>query len=183
MRRRGAPVSVGLGGGLGLAMSIPPLLFFQRPMLLNTPLEYRPVAGLTRPQLLAELLLRLPLNVALFEETAFRGLLYSSLRARFGAPLSLAVSAAVFAGWHFHMSTITAGQTNLLSAARLPRFLLPHVNLLTVLGSMLSTGVAGVGFGLLREASGNLAGPIIAHWLVDGIMIASLWRSRPKPDE
>jgi membrane protease YdiL (CAAX protease family) len=36
-----------------------------------------------------------------------------------------------------------------------------------------------VAFGLVRERTGNLAGSIVAHWLVDGIMIYSLWRGRP----
>ena len=37
------------------------------------------------------------------------------------------------------------------------------------------TGLAGVAFCLLRERTDNLAGPIIAHWLADGLMIATLW--------
>jgi membrane protease YdiL (CAAX protease family) len=45
---------------------------------------------------------------------------------------------------------------------------------------MLTTGVAGVAFGMLRERTGNLAGPIVAHWVVDGLMITLLWLRRPR---
>ena len=73
----------------------------------------------------------------------------------------------------------SAAQTNLSEVARLPRLLRPYVQPIAIVGAMLTTGVGGLVFGVLRERSGNLAGPMLAHWIVDGLMIAALWRRRP----
>lgn len=179
LRRKGLANSV-LGGVLaGLGLSVPPLIFFYRPILLDTPLEYGPIHGMSRRELLQDLFVGVPVNIALLEELLFRGLIFSALR-RSRSPLqSLASASAAFAGWHFSVTYTTAAQTNLATAARLPAFLKPFVQPLAVLGGMLSTGLAGVAFGLVRERTGNLAGSVIAHWLVDGIMIYALWRGRP----
>jgi membrane protease YdiL (CAAX protease family) len=151
-------------------------VFFYRPVLLDTPLEYGPIAGLSRRELVRELFLDMPIGIAVLEEMAFRGLLYSAVRERGPAWQAIAWSGAAFAGWHFTVTATSARQSNLVEAARLPDFLRPYTLPLAVLGGMLSTGIAGALFGLLRERTGNLAGPIAAHWAVDGLMIYALWR-------
>ncbi|HEX8598750.1 MAG TPA: CPBP family intramembrane glutamic endopeptidase [Chloroflexia bacterium] len=177
--RRGLAKSV-LGGTLvGLGLSIPPLIFFYRPILLDTPLEYGPIHGMSRCQLVQDLLVGVPVNISLLEELLFRGLIFSALRRNHSLAVSLAGASAAFAGWHFSVTYTTAAQTNLATAARLPAFLKPFVQPLAVIGGMLTTGLAGVAFGLVRHRTGNLAGPIVAHWLVDSIMIYALWRGRP----
>lgn len=171
--------SSALGGlGVGAALSVIPLIFFKKPILLDTPLEYGPITSMTRRELLEDVLLRVPVSIALTEELAFRGLLYSSLRRHFSAKTAIIASAAAFAGWHFTVTITSATQTNMRSAVRLPRLLQPFILPIAVLGGMISTGLAGAAFGLLREKSGNLVGPVIAHWLVDGLMIAALWRAK-----
>lgn len=186
-RRRGGLKAIGLKGNrlgrsllggavLGGALSVLPLIFFHRSMLLDRPLEYGPVVGLTRRELLTEVLVRLPVGVAGLEEVAFRGLLYDALRREMPAPTAMAISSAAFAGWHITVTATTTAQTNLAGSARLPDFLKPHLQPLAVLGGMLSTGLAGATFAFLRERTGNLAGAMLAHWLVDSIMIVSLWR-------
>jgi uncharacterized protein len=180
LRRQGLWRSLLRGAGLGLALSGPPLFFFYRPLLLDTPLEYGPIARLTRRELLMDVLVRVPTGIALLEELAFRGLLYAALRRHLPAAWAIAGSSAAFAGWHLAVTATSAAQTNLSEAARLPRFLSPYVQPIAVAGGMLTTGLAGVAFGLLRERTGNLAGPILAHWIVDGLMIAALWVRRPQ---
>ena len=137
-------------------------------------------SNLTRRELAHELFVRLPVGVAFLEELAFRGLLYTSLRRRFSSAQSITWSALAFAGWHFAVTYTSAAQTNLNDAARLPGFLRPFVQPIAVLGGMLTTGLAGAGFALLRERTGNLAGPIVAHWVVDGVMVAAIWSRRRK---
>ncbi len=172
-----------LGGvGLGLALSAPPLFFFWRPILLDTPMEYGPIQGLTRRALLKNLLVDTPIGIAVLEELAFRGLLQDALHKQVGSKWAVIGSALGFAGWHLTVTATSAAQTNIATAARLPRFLRPHTQPIAVLGGMLTTGVAGLLFGALRERTGNLAGSIVAHWLVDSIMIAALWLRRPKRD-
>jgi membrane protease YdiL (CAAX protease family) len=168
------------GMGLGLALSVPPLFFFYRPILLDTPLEYGPISNLTRRELLLELFIRLPIGVAVLEELAFRGLLYAAVRRQLSPALAIGINAAAFAGWHFAVTATSAAQSNLAGAARLPGPLRPYIQPLAVLGGMLSTGIAGSLFALLRERTGNLTGPILAHWIVDALMVAALWRGRPR---
>lgn len=176
--RQGLGKSLGLGLALGLGLSGPPLLFFYSPVLLDTPLEYGPVSGMSRQALLEDLFVRLPVGVALVEELAFRGLLYGLLRKHHSSRVAILWSAAAFAGWHIAVTARSASQTN-LTDAKLPGFLRPYIQPLSVVGGMLSTGIAGALFGLIREYTGNLAGPIVAHWLVDGLMVAALWLRPP----
>ncbi len=179
LHRQGSGKSLLAGAGLGTALSLPPLFFFWRPVLLDTPLEYGPITRLTRRELLKDVLLDVPISIALLEELAFRGLLYSSLRRTLSAKASIISSAAAFAGWHFAVTTTAAAESNLGTAAKLPRVLKPYVLPLAVAGGMLTTGVAGLLLGTLRERTDNLVGPILAHWIVDGAMIAALWLRRP----
>jgi membrane protease YdiL (CAAX protease family) len=180
LRREGLLGSVLGGVGVGVALSAPPLLFFFRPFLLDTPLEYGPIARMTREEMLKDVLFSVPVGIALTEELAHRGLLYSALEDLGGTKLAVLGSAAAFAGWHISVTAASAAESNLSDSMRLPDFLRPHLQPLAVLGGMLSTGFAGLLFGLLRARTGSLAGPVIAHWLVDAIMIAALWARRPQ---
>jgi membrane protease YdiL (CAAX protease family) len=171
------PTSVLLGLGAGGLLSIVPLVFFHNPILLDTPLEYGPVAKMTRRELREDIVLRVSVNIAFMEELAFRGLLYDSFRARFSDRAAMIGSAAAFALWHFAVTYATTQQTNMAETARLPRFLQSFIQPIAVLGGMLTTGIAGLAFAYLRKRTGNLAAPIAAHWLADSLMIASLWRS------
>lgn len=180
LKRQGSGKSLVAGAGLGTLLSVPPLFFFYKPILLDTPLEYGPISSLTRQELLKDVLVDVPISIALLEELAFRGLLYSALRRTLSAKASVIISALGFAGWHFAVTATSAAESNLATAARLPRVLRPYVQPLAVAGGMLTTGVAGLIFGTLRERTGNLAGPILAHWIVDGVMIVALWLRRPR---
>ena len=179
IRARGLVRSTGEGITSGIGLSILPLLFFRRPVLLDTPLEYGPVAKMTRRELLEDLLLRVPIGIALFEELAFRGLLYSALRRSYSIKTSVLWSAAAFAAWHLAVTYTSAMQTNIADTLRVPErarlVVRPLVVPAAVAGGMVTTGFAGIIFALLRERTHNLLGPILAHWIVDALMIAALW--------
>jgi membrane protease YdiL (CAAX protease family) len=179
LRGRGLVRSIGEGITSGIGLSILPLIFFRRPVLLDTPLEYGPITKLTRREMLEDVLLRVPVSIALFEELAFRGLLYSSLRRSYSVKASVLWSAAAFAAWHLAVTYTSAVQTNIADTLRVPERARPVVTPLVipaaVAGGMVTTGVAGIVFALLRERTRNLTGPILAHWIVDGLMIAALW--------
>ena len=179
LRREGLVRSVLGGVGLGTLLSGPPLFFFYKPLLLDTPLEYGPISQMTRRELLKDVFIDTPIGIAVLEELAFRGVLFSSLRTHLPAKWAVIGSSAGFAAWHLTVTATSAAQSNLSAAARLPAFLRRFVVPLAVMGGMLTTGVAGVMFAWLRERTGNLAGPIVAHWIVDGVMIAALWLRRP----
>jgi membrane protease YdiL (CAAX protease family) len=180
LTQKGLGSSALLGLGAGGLLSIIPLIFFHQPVLLDTPLEYGPVAKMTRRELLEDITLRVSVNIAFLEELAFRGLLYDSLRVRFSERAAIIGSATTFACWHFAVTYATTRQTNMMEAARLPSFLRPFIQPIAVLGAMLTTGIAGLAFAYLRKRTGNLAAPIAAHWLTDSLIIASLWSSARK---
>jgi membrane protease YdiL (CAAX protease family) len=179
LRASGLARSLGEGITSGIGLSILPLLFFRRPVLLDTPLEYGPVAKMTRRELLEDVFLRMPVGIALFEELAFRGLLYTAIRRSYSVQASVLWSAAAFAAWHLAVTYTSALQTNIADTLRVPESARPIVKPLVVpaavAGGMLTTGVAGIIFALLRERTRNLSGPILAHWIVDALMIAALW--------
>ncbi len=171
-----------LGGlAVGVGLSAVPLFLIYRPILLDAPLEYGPISKMTRRELLRDLMWGVPVGIALFEELIFRGLLYSALERGRSPQFAVAGSAAAFAGWHFAVTYTSAAQSNIAGAAQLPRPLKPFVQPLAVLGGVLSTGLAGVAFGLLRRRTGNLAGPILAHYLVDSLLIVAI-RRRSTPE-
>src|SRR5207249_3734903 len=67
-RRAGWPRAVIGGLLLGLGLAAPPLLFFARPFLLDAPLEYGPIGGLSPGAFRRRVLFDLPVGVALMEE-------------------------------------------------------------------------------------------------------------------
>jgi membrane protease YdiL (CAAX protease family) len=178
VQRAGWPVAVGGGVILGGVLAAPALVFFARPLVLDSPLEYAPIRGLSRRAFWLRVLVELPVGVALFEEVLFRGLLWEAWARAASEPVAWVASSAVFAGWHCAVGVDTMRRTNIAAAATpLPRPLRRHAHTLGVLGGMLSTGVAGVLLGGLRiRARGNLLGPALAHWIADALIVAALRR-------
>ena len=74
---QGAGSRRALLGGLaaGAALAGPPLLFFARPMVLDTPLEYGAITDLSPAAFRRHIFRDLALGVALNEELLFRGML------------------------------------------------------------------------------------------------------------
>ena len=122
LQRKGLGKSLAGGVGMGLALSAPPLFFFHKPLVLDSPLEYGPIAIRTRRQVLTDILVWTPVGTAILEELGFRGLLYSALRRRFSAKATIALSSLAFAGWHYKVTATSVAQSNLTDTARLPRF-------------------------------------------------------------
>jgi membrane protease YdiL (CAAX protease family) len=180
VQRAGWPLALGGGLVLGGVLAAPALIFFARPLVLNSPLEYGPIRGLSRRAFWVRVLIELPVGVAVFEELLFRGLLWEAWARAASEPVAWTASSAAFAGWHCAVGVDTMRRTNIGAAATpLPRPLRRHANTLGVLGGMISTGVAGLLLGWLRiRARGNLLGPALAHWIADALLVAALRRGR-----
>jgi membrane protease YdiL (CAAX protease family) len=104
---------------------------------------------------------------ALSEEIAFRGLLQGRLRAAFGPRAAILISALAFAAWHAVVNARTLMEVNLGQYSGLAG--------LAYLGQGMAVLVGGLAFGLLRERSDNLAGCVLAHWIVDVLLIGGLY--------
>jgi membrane protease YdiL (CAAX protease family) len=93
----------------------------------------------------------LPVDTVISEELAFCGVLQAELRRLLPMYPAILLTALVFALWHV---VITLGETS------------PSEPLL-VLGKLAGIGAFGLGFGVLREKTGNLLGGAIVHWTSD----------------
>jgi membrane protease YdiL (CAAX protease family) len=68
----------------------------------------------------------------------------------------------LFAAWHLAVWGWTLERVTLTPA-------LPVV--LTYPAGLLILGIAGLLFSWLRQATGHLAGPIVAHWVIDVVLV------------
>lgn len=116
-------------------------------------------------------LVAVPLATVLFEEVAFRGVVWGLVAQDRGALWAAGVSSALFGLWHAVPSR-TAGTA---SRARV---------LLTALGTVAFTALAGLVLAGLRAAGGGLLAPIGLHWATNGLGVlasATAWAIDRKP--
>jgi len=117
--------------------------------------------------------LAVPLGTVVFEEVAFRGVLWGLLEVAHGPAWATGVSAVLFGAWHVLPAVDGARQgspTGQVARAHLVR---------QVVGTVAFTALAGVVFGLLRSQSGSLLAPTLLHWATNGLGVvaaALAWR-------
>jgi membrane protease YdiL (CAAX protease family) len=119
----------------------------------------------------------IPLGTVLFEEVAFRGVLWGLLRRRHGTWVATSVSSALFGLWHVLPSLGLAASDQALGNT-VGRGTSGQA--LTVVGTVLFTGLAGVVFCELRRRSGSLLAPAGLHWATNGLGVlaaAAIWAS------
>ncbi len=118
---------------------------------------------------LATALLAVPLGTVVFEEVAFRGVLWGLLAHDHGAGWATAISSVLFGVWHV-LPALAAARTNAALRAVRQSVLLP------VLGTVLFTAAAGVVFAELRRRTGSLVAPAGLHWATNGLgVLAAAW--------
>ncbi len=105
----------------------------------------------------------------LLEEVVFRGVMLALLMQEFSTLSSVLISSMLFGFWHIlpaYTSVVTNASLNLKKKPTLP----------VVASTVFLTFLAGIGFALLRIASGSLIAPILAHYAANsGGLIASWW--------
>jgi uncharacterized protein len=141
------------GAGLGAALAVPVFIVALIPRTRRLVADER-VRGIEGATLLYRVLIRVPVGTALLEETAFRGVLYGAWLPH-GAAIAAIGSAIPFGLWHLSPTV------NLVEANR------PEAGARRTTGAVLAavglTGLAGLGFGALRTASGTLGLPLGLH--------------------
>lgn len=125
--------------------------------------------------------LSVPLGTVVFEEVAFRGVLWALVEDRAGAAWATAVTALLFGLWHV-LPALDLARTNNAVAGSGRRTRLA----VAVVGTVAFTAAAGVLFAELRRRSGSLLAPMLLHWATNaaGVLGSALvWaisrRSRP----
>ena len=154
--------SVGWGALAGCLMALPALVFFAFPVLAPSPVRYEPYAGLSLGSFVMVALVRPLFDTAIFEETLFRGVIQAHGIRLLGVSRGIAITCILFTLWHGAVTYSTIGHTNLASAA-------VPVSLLAVSAALPLAG-AGLVFSLIRHLTGNLAGCVAAHWVVNSLM-------------
>jgi CAAX protease family protein len=155
--RLGCGLAAGAGAGWLLAAALPatrPLLGDQR------------IAGLDGRAVAYQALVRIPIGTALWEETAFRGVLQAALRRVLPGPAAILVTSGVFGAWHIR-PTMTALQVNGLAGDR-------RRAVAGTCAGVAGTAAGGVLLSWLRAHSGRLAAPVLLHAAVNsGALIAA----------
>ena len=168
---RGALVGLGAAGVVAIVYAAALAVPLTRRAFRDTRYRLGPGAALYTS------LVAIPLGTVIFEEVAFRGVLWGLLARDFGPFAATAASAGLFGLWHVLPATdLTRAHTSAqgLTAAGHRRAVL------TVLATIAFTSVAGVVFAELRRRSGSLAAPMALHWATNGLGVlatACVWAS------
>ncbi|WP_229071108.1 CPBP family intramembrane glutamic endopeptidase [Actinoplanes sp. DH11] len=92
-------------------------------------------------------LVEIPLATVVFEEVAFRGVLWALISAAHGPAWATAGTAVLFGLWHIS----------------------PDPGVRRQVGAVAFTTLAGLVLGLLRDLSGGLLAPFALHWAANGL--------------
>lgn len=129
-------------------------------------------------------LVTIPLATVVFEEIAFRSVLWGLLRANHSAVATTAITAALFGVWHILPALDVARTSTAISPSGRPASRARAV--VTVLGTVVFTALAGVVFAELRRRSGSVVAPLLMHWATNGLAVVAASRvwsvSPPRPD-
>lgn len=149
-------IIVVVGAGIGIAGGIPRLhhLFADDRITEVTGLET------TR-----KVVLDIPLGTVLIEEFAFRGVLLALGTTLWSTPWAVVWTSALFGLWHISPALEMHDSHNATSGS----------SWLTVAGTVLFTGLSGVGFALLRLYTHSLFPPSALHWAANGSGVVVGW--------
>ena len=151
--RTGAAYGAVAAGAMAVGYLLAVVLPFTHGAFRDTRYQVGPAAAL----LLA--FVTIPLTTILFEEVAFRGVLWGLLAEERSELDATVVSSVLFGLWHV-LPALKLARTNTAVAGDGDGK--PARALLTVLGTVLFTAVAGVIFAELRRRSGSLVAPMAA---------------------
>ncbi len=129
------------------------------------------VLSVSGPQLAHKALVEIPVGTVLLEEVVFRGVLMGLLTVQYGWVWGLVGSSFVFGLWHILPALEMHGSHSM--AERIGSGW--RGALTTVIGTIVATGVAGIGFGLLLLGSGCILAPMGLHWATNSTGSIAAW--------
>ncbi|MFR9752302.1 CPBP family intramembrane glutamic endopeptidase [Nocardia sp. 004] len=168
--RRGLRYALGAVALVLTVVAISAILPVTRPFFLAD--HYATISG----ALIASMIV-IPLQTAIPEELAFRGVLHGTLHRAYGARGVFAAGSMLFGLWHIASSLgLTAGNRGLTG------FLGGGVTgqIAGILLAVTATAAAGAVFTWLRHHTGSLLAPIALHWSVNGagaLAAALVWHA------
>ncbi len=163
LARQGLVASLASGVGLGLLLGSHGPLSVVWPKLMPAREPTTPNITVGRALLFA--FGHLLVGTAFAEETLFRGLLQAELVSEMSANRAVSRTSFYWSAWHIVVHGFTLKHTGMQVRSR------PFATSLIM--QLLATFVAGLCLGELRRRSRNLAGCMLAHWLLDLLLIGS----------
>ena len=121
-------------------------------------------------------------TTGLFAFGADPATMHSAMAALIGPGVATGVSAALFGLWHV-LPALDVTRTNTAIRGR-GRLAERRRVLVTVLGTVVFTALAGVVFAELRRRSGSVVAPLGLHWATNGLAVvaaARVWALSPPP--
>jgi len=164
--RAGSARPAALGLLIGVAAALVALVVLRFPPLLDEPVRYAPLLQPDPVGLLLRALVFMPLDTAVPEELAFRGLLFGWLRRGGSVARAVLLSAGAYAAWHLVIVFATLCETNVAGEA--------WTAVLGALVAFAAVFAGGIAFALLREWSGRLAAPLAAHAAFNATILLGL---------
>ena len=130
-----------------------------------------PRADLPAGRLSFQVLVRIPVGTAAFEELAFRGVLLAVFTQALPTVGAVAAQALAFGLWHVGPTRLTLRSTPTRTRAR---------ETAVVAAAVGATAVAGVVLAMLRLVADSLLAPVVVHAAVNGLglLLAAVLRSR-----
>lgn len=119
-------------------------------------------AALGRRDLRGQLMVRIPVGTAAFEEIAFRGVLHAVIADSHGHRTGLIASSVAFGLWHVG-PTLAALRANDATVGRV----------VACTSAVAATGAAGAALATLRITGGHVAAPWLVHWAANGAVLAA----------
>ena len=153
---------------LGLVLALPPVAFIAlAPIVTGEPVQAGEINGLSGSEMAIRLAFRVPVGTALFEEAAFRGILYAVWLRGTDLRRTVLGTGVVFALWHTVITFKSVLEAEVVESAPLVA--------LGYLGSLLGLFLGGAAFALLRWRTGGVVGPFFFHWIVVALMTLTVW--------
>jgi membrane protease YdiL (CAAX protease family) len=121
---------------------------------------------LTLAATLTQVLVVIPIQTVVWEEVAFRGVLWAILKRDHGWRVATAVSSVLFGLWHILPAITFADASNAVSSSMGTGWVATWV---AVTVTVTFTGLAGLLLCELRRRSGSLLAPMGAHWAANGL--------------
>lgn len=118
------------------------------------------ITNTSRGEAMYHAILRIPLATALGEEMIFRGALYALFRRNHSKFKAAVMSSALFGIWHILPTIDSLNGGNSMGSGRTRR-------MAALLGTVLATGLAGLGFIVLREKGRSIATPVVVHGTIN----------------
>jgi membrane protease YdiL (CAAX protease family) len=130
------------------------LIAFRAFPALTRQLEDRRITQMSDRQFALHTAFKIPIATALAEEALFRGALWYAIQSVAGPVWALALTAVAFGMWHIVVS-VHQGRELGKGATK------------WALVSVVTTTLAGLGFGWLRMITGGILAPMVAHCVIN----------------